>query len=244
MELKNLTILITGGGSGIGLAFAEAFLERGNRVIICGRHREKLLTVQAMHPQLEVVVCDITRRVDVEVLAELLEQRHGSLHMLINNAGMQRKVNLLENTDQWDYIEQEIKINLTAQIQLTQRLLPLLLKEPAAIVNMTSALAVVPKQSTPVYCAAKAGLHNFTRTLAYQLRQSAIQVFEVMPALVDTAMTVDRPAKGKISPERLVKEALRGIQRDRTTIYIKRTRLLMAIYRLFPSIAFRILRDE
>jgi len=245
MELQNLTILITGGGSGIGLAFAKVLLQRGNRVIICGRHREKLLAAQARYPQLEILGCDITQRADVDALAEFIEERYGNLHMLINNAGIQCKVNLLENTDERDAIEQEIGVNLTAPIQLTQRLLPLLLREPAAIVNLTSALAVVPKQSTPIYCAAKAGLHNFTRTLGYQLRGSGIKVFEVMPALVDTPMTADRPAKkGKISPEQLVKEALRGIEKDRTTIYVERTRLLMAIYRLFPLLAYRILRDE
>lgn len=244
MKLTNLTALITGGGSGIGLAFANELLARGNRVIICGRSHDRLLAAQETHPGLEAIVCDIAEREEVDTLAREMEERYGCLHLLINNAGIQREVDLLQGGDSRGTVQREIDVNLTAQIQVTQSLLPLMLKSPSAIVNITSALAVVPKKSAPIYCAAKAGLRIFTRCLRYQLQGTGIRVFEVMPALVDTAMTAARPPKGKISPERLVREALRGIQKDRETIYIERTRLLMGIHRVWPGLAYRILRDQ
>ncbi|WP_303909417.1 SDR family oxidoreductase [Thiohalomonas denitrificans] len=244
MNLNDLTILITGGSSGIGLAFAEALLERDNRVIICGRDSEKLARAHSRNRQLDTVRCDITDAAEVRELFRHLASRYGQINILINNAGIQRQYKLLEQPDLWHTIAEEFSINLVAQVQLTHHLLPLLSRERGAIVNITSALAVVPKQSAPVYCAAKAGLHSFTRTLRYQLRGTPIEVFEVLPALVDTAMTRDRPEKGKISPQRLVDDALRGITKGRHTIPIERTRLLLLIHRLWPRLAYAILRDS
>ncbi len=244
MKLTNQSVLITGGGSGIGLAFAAALLQRGNRVLICGRNEEKLRAAQHEHPGLEIFPCDITEQRQVEELVHFVEDHFGGLTLLFNNAGMQRELNLLQGAAAWPLIAEEITANLTAHIQLTQRFLPLLTAQPSAIVNITSALAVVPKQSAPVYCAAKAGLHNFTRTLRYQLRQTPTRVFEVMPALVDTPMTAHRQVPGKISADRVVAEALRGMAKGRRSIYIERTRLLMALYRLSPAMAYHILRDE
>lgn len=246
MQLNNLTILITGGSSGIGLAFAEALLQRNNRVIICGRNPDKLERARQQHPQLDSHCCDITRENDVMALAQHIRQHYGRLDLLINNAGIQRAIDLNDGEAHWASIAEEFTINLVAQVQLTQLFLQLLNHDDgeSAIVNITSALAVVPKQSAPIYCAAKAGMHNFTRTLRYQLRGTSVRVFEVIPALVDTAMTADRPSKGKISPQRLVRDAIQGITRDRTTIAIERTRLLFFIYRLFPGLAYRILRDQ
>lgn len=246
MRLENLTVLITGGASGIGLAFAEALLRHKNRVIICGRNTDKLEQAKRNHPQLDSQCCDITQEHDVMALAQHIRQHYGRLDLLINNAGIQRAIALNDGKVHWTGIAEEFNINLVAQVQITQLLLPLLNHDEgdSAIVNITSALAVAPKQSAPVYCAAKAGLHNFTRTLRHQLRDTSIQVFEVLPALVDTAMTTNRPAKGKISPQRLVRDALQGIARNRSTIAIERTRVLLFIHRLLPRLAYRILRDQ
>jgi len=244
MQLKSLTILITGGGSGIGLAFAEALLEKSNCVIICGRSESTLQKAQSQHPKLNIFPADITNRDDVRKLKTHLRQHYGQINVLINNAGIQKAIDFADGQDHWDDIAEELIINLVAQLQLTQQLLPLIVTKHGAIINITSALAIVPKKSAPVYCAAKAGLHNFTRTLRYQLRHSPIRVFEILLALVDTAMTAERPAKGKISPQQLVHDALRGIARNRETIPIERTRLLLALHRLWPTLAYRILQDQ
>ena len=244
MKLNDLTILITGGGSGIGLAFAESLLERNNCVIICGRCEATLKQAQSRLPMLNIFPADITKRDDVQQLKEHLRDHYGQINVLINNAGTQKAIDFSDDQDHWDGIAEELNVNLVAQMQLTQQLLPLIVAEKGAIINITSALAIVPKKSTPAYCAAKAGLHNFTRTLRYQLNHSSIKVFEVLPALVDTAMTAGRPAKGKISPQQLVHEALRGIARNRETILIERTRMLLTLHRLWPNLAYRILQDQ
>lgn len=102
-----------------------------------------------------------------------------------------------------DFIEEEVNINLLAQLKLTDRLLPILMSHPgAAIVNITSALALVPKRSAPIYFATKAAMHNFTKALRYQLEDTPVKVFEIIPALVDTEMTKVR-GKDKITPETL-----------------------------------------
>ena len=119
----------------------------------------------------------------------------------------------------------------------------MLMDQPsAAIVNITSALAVVPKQSAPIYCATKAALHSFTKALRYQLDGTPVNVFEIIPALVDTAMTKGR-GKGKISADALAKEALRGIESDKYEIQIEKTKLLLALNRILPSVAERIIRN-
>ncbi|MGM0595140.1 MAG: SDR family oxidoreductase [Pseudomonadota bacterium] len=246
MNLNNLTVLITGGSSGIGLAFAEALLEYNNRVVICGRTHDKLEKARQQLPQLDCQICDITQKGDVVALAAHLRREYGKLDLLINNAGVQQAIVLNDGEDHWSDIAAEFDINLVAQVQLTQLLLKLLTHKggDSAIVNITSALAVTPKRSAPIYCSAKAGMHNFTRTLRYQLHGTSVRVFEVIPALVDTAMTSDRPSQGKISPQRLVSDALRGMMRDHKTIPIERSRLLLLLHRIFPTVAYRILRDQ
>jgi short-subunit dehydrogenase involved in D-alanine esterification of teichoic acids len=112
----------------------------------------------------------------------------------------------------------------------------------AAIVNVTSALAMVPKKSAPIYCATKAAMHNFTKALRYQLENTPVRVFEIIPALVETEMTKGR-GKRKITPEALAAEALRGIESDRYEIRIDKTKILFALHRLLPSVAERIIKN-
>jgi short-subunit dehydrogenase involved in D-alanine esterification of teichoic acids len=99
----------------------------------------------------------------------------------------------------------------------------------------------VPKQSAPVYCATKAALRSFGQALRYQLEGTSVEVFEIVPSLVDTAMTAGR-GKGKLSPEALAEEALRGLAAGRHEIRIEKTRLLFALHRLLPSVAARLVR--
>ena len=115
-------------------------------------------------------------------------------------------------------------------------------RSSAAIVNITSALALVPKQSAPIYCATKAAMHNFTKALRYQLESTPIKVFEIIPALVDTEMTRGR-GKGKITPEAMVDEALRGIESNKYEIRVAKTKILFALHRFLPSVAERIIRN-
>lgn len=243
MRLSANTILITGGASGIGLAFAERLAALNNRVLICGRHRDKLDAVVRRHPNIAAFPCDLTSRPEAGRLVDTIKRDYPALNMLINNAGIQMNYSFADGGDHGDRIDAEMDANFTAHARLTSALLPLLMKQPqAAIVNVSSALSLVPKQSAPIYCASKAAMHIFTEALRYQLEATVVQVFEVVPALVDTAMTAGR-GRGKMSPVALVDEALRGIERDRLYIKIGKTKTLFALHRLVPALAKKIIRN-
>ena len=244
MNLSDNTILVTGGGSGIGLALAKAFaLHSGNTIIVCGRNAQKLETVHEKNSAIITFPCDIASDQDQQRLVEAVTQKYPNLNILINNAGIQHNYNFTGTQNHTALIEEEVNINFLAPAKLTDRLLPVLMQQPsAAIVNVTSALAVIPKQSAPIYCATKAAMHNFTMALRYQLENTPVKVFEIIPALVDTEMTRGR-GKGKITPEALAKEALRGLESNRDEIRIEKTKMLFALHRLLPSVANRIIRN-
>lgn len=242
MRLMDNTVLITGGSSGIGLAFAETFLELGNRVIVCGRNQNKLETVKNRLPAVTVLPCDLTDTRSRDGLAETIKAKFPDLNILVNNAGIQHNYRFDDRKDHGAKIDEEIAANFTSHVRLTDALLPLLLSKPeAALVNISSALSRVPKESAPVYCATKAGIHIYSKALRYQLEKTSVKVFEVVPALVDTAMTAGR-GRGKLSPRALVQEAIHGLRRDRYYIRVGKTKLLFAIQRLIPSLADRIIR--
>ena len=243
MQLHDNTILITGGGSGIGLALARALQQQGNEVIICGRNAARLVEAKQQCTGLHTLVCDITEPQQQARLVEQLSEQFPSLNVVINNAGIQRRLDFTRDELPLPAIREEIDTNLTAQIELTARLLPVLRSQGhSTLIFIGSALARVPKKSTPVYCATKAALHSFVRTLRYQLDGSHTEIVEVVPDLVDTAMTRDNPVK-KITPQQLAGEVIRGLVRGRREIRVGRTTLLLALHRILPSLAYRILRN-
>jgi len=244
MKLNDNTVLITGGGSGIGLALAKAFtLHSSNTVIVCGRNAQKLETIHNENPAIDTFLCDIASDQDQQRLVEHITQKYPHLNILVNNAGIQHNYNFSDTKNHIDIIEEEVNINFLAHLKLSDRFLPILMGCPsAAIVNVTSALALIPKQSAPIYCATKAAIHNFTKALRYQLEETSVKVFEIIPALVDTEMTKGR-GKNKITPEALAGEALRGIESNKYEIRIEKTKILFALYRFLPSVAERIIRN-
>lgn len=243
MKLSDNTVLISGGGSGIGLALAKAFAMRGNVVIVCGRNTKKLEAVHTDNPAIDTFLCDIANDQHQQRLVEYISRKYPSLNILINNAGIQYNCNFTDTRNRIGLIEEEVNINFLAHLKLTDRFLPILMRRPsAAIINVTSALALIPKQSAPIYCATKAAMHSFTKALRYQLEDTPVKTFEIIPALVETEMTKGR-GKNKITPEALATEALRGIESDKYEIRIEKTKILFALNRFLPSVAERIIRN-
>lgn len=186
MKLTGNTILLTGGASGIGLAMAKRFLERGNEVIICGRRADRLAEAQMEFPGLHVRVADVSTANGRAALAVWAGNHFPGLNVLVNNAGIQRSIDLTKG-EEWDATRSEIAINLEAPIHLSQILLPQLRAHAGpAIINVTSGLSFVPLANVPVYCATKAALHSFTLSLRHQLRGTPVEVIEVIPPAVDT----------------------------------------------------------
>jgi uncharacterized oxidoreductase len=187
MELKGNTILVTGGASGIGLALAKRFLERGNEVIICGRRADKLEEARESSPGFITHVCDVSDARERAELASLAAEEYPQLNVLVNNAGIQRRVDLTKLDEDWETTSSEIATNLDAPIHLSRLFYPQMSAQPwSAIINVTSGLSFVPLANVPVYCATKAALHSFTLSLRWQLRETPVEVIEVIPPAVDT----------------------------------------------------------
>jgi uncharacterized oxidoreductase len=186
MQLQGHTVLVTGGATGIGLAIAERFLEAGSDVIICGRRESALREAQVKHPRLHTRVCDLADASQRVALADWAVREHPTLDVLVNNAGIQHRLDLTQGAD-WPHLHREIATNFEAHVHLAMLLIPhLRAQRQPAIVNVTSGLAFVPRAAVPVYSATKAAMRSFTVSLRTQLSKTAIRVIEVIPPAVDT----------------------------------------------------------
>ena len=187
MKTTGNTILITGGGSGIGRGLAEAFHALGNHVIIAGRRKQALDETTAANPGMTSLTLDIEDPASIRSFAVQLATKYPALNVLINNAGIMRPEKLQAQQDDLADAESTVATNLLGPIRLTAALLPLLQKQShAVIMNVSSGLAFVPMAPTPTYCATKAAIHSYTQSLRYQLQGSTIEVLELIPPYVAT----------------------------------------------------------
>ncbi len=239
MKTTGNIVLITGGTSGIGLAIARKFLDEGNVVIVTGTNADKAAAVQSELPNLKIELADIRDRSALDRLVS----EYPDVNILINNVGIQYNYKFADPKILSAQIDAELDINLVAPLYLTKQFLPQLLKkQSAAVINVSSGLAIVPKQSAAIYCASKAALHSFSRSLRWQLEDTSVKVFEIIPPIVDTPMTAGR-GKGKISPEALVAEFWNNFVRDRYEIQIGKTKLLVMLDRIIPKLAEQFIRS-
>jgi uncharacterized oxidoreductase len=187
MKMTGNTILITGGGSGIGRGLAEAFHALGNQVIIAGRRRQALDDTTSANPGMKSLQLNIEDPAEIRSFASKVASEYPGLNVLINNAGIMRAENLLAQQADLADAEAIITTNLLGPIRLTAVLLPLLQKQSTStVMNVSSGLAFVPLALTPAYCATKAALHSYTLSLRYQLKATKIEVLELVPPYVAT----------------------------------------------------------
>ena len=195
MQLTGNTILITGGGSGIGRGLAEAFQALGNTVIIAGRRQQALDTTTAANPGMRSVQLDIDNAEAIRVFGVKMAKEYPALNVVIHNAGIMRPENLLAQPEDLADAEAIITTNLLGPIRLTAALLPQLKKQPAAtIMTVTSGLAYLPLAMTPTYCATKAAIHSYSLTMRYQLKGTKVEVLELVPPYVQTELMGDAQA--------------------------------------------------
>ena len=186
MQTTGNTILITGGGSGIGRGLAEAFHRQGNQVIIAGRRQSALDEVMSANPGMAGFTVDMTDAASIAALASQAIAAFPALDAVINNAGIMVNEDLVGG-DTLSIAEETIATNLLGPIRLTAALLPHLLAQPGAtVLTVSSGLAFVPMAATPTYSATKAAIHSWSQSLRHQLRNTAVDVLEIAPPYVQT----------------------------------------------------------
>ncbi|HTI94141.1 MAG TPA: SDR family NAD(P)-dependent oxidoreductase [Puia sp.] len=226
MNSTSNTVLITGGGSGIGFQTAKLFSERGSKVIIVGRNETKLKAAVRQLKTVDYFVADVTNEKDIDRLVEHIQSHYPSLGVLINNAAA-KFVNRV-GTGAGIRLEaaEEMNTNYISVINLTERLLPILNQQrEAAVINITTAVALVPSTIIPTYSASKAALRSYTQALRFTLEMdgSKVKVFEVLPPLVNTDLSKDNGGERGIAPEEVANDLLTGFENDKFEVRVSVT---------------------
>jgi uncharacterized oxidoreductase len=241
MKTQNNTILITGGGSGIGLETARKFSALGNKVIIAGRNIEKLKAAAAQLSNVSIIRCDITIESEVDALVQQVKSSYPGLNVLVNNSGSAHQFSLAEDSNAYEGARKEMEINYLAPVRLTEKLLPILKNnaEPA-VINITSVVAIVPWAVMPTYSASKAALQSYTRLLRLSLANSSVKVFEVLPPLVDTEFAKNIPVD-KLAPSTVADAIVNGLADDQLEIRIGYSDYFYDLNKESPEKAFNTL---
>jgi uncharacterized oxidoreductase len=224
-------IVITGAESGIGLSMAKIFVSQGHQVIAVGKRQEKLDEAKSLCPQLITVFSDLSIENQRVALMQRITADFPQVNVLINNAAVNRfPAPITQATEQdWEVYKEEINTDLIAPIHLAILFLPhLVQKQNSLIVNVTCETAFVPVAIEPAYSASKAGMHSFTLSLRHQLRDTPVQVIEVIPPLVDTDMLPTRWKDRAISPDEFSKHAVQQLLEDKPEVGYKNEKIFRA----------------
>ena len=241
MKLTNNTILITGGASGIGYELTKQLTALGNTILITGRDQAKLDRAKAVFPKIHTFRSDVSDPKAIAALYEEVTNQFPEFNILINNAGIMRKINVHDKAGGLEDITQEIEINLSGPIRMVKQFLPhLKTKLEAAIMNVSSGLAFVPLPISPIYCATKAGLHSFTESLRVQLKNTKVKVFELAPPATQTELlgsfsSEDLKGTSVMTAEEMIRVAVKGMQTDRLEIRPGQANQLKIMNRVAPG---------
>lgn len=199
MKQSGNTIVITGGGSGIGRELARRFHALGNTVVVAGRSLAPLQETIGDRANMHAMLLDVTDPHSIEAFSRRLVAEHPRANVLVNNAGIMRFEDLTRRRDLSD-AEATIATNLLGPIRLTDALVEHLVAQPnAAIVNVSSGLAFVPRTDAATYSATKAAVHSYTVSLRHRLRDR-VQVIELVPPAVQTELTPGQSTRAGFMP--------------------------------------------
>jgi len=245
MNISNKTILITGGGSGIGFEIARLLSQKNNNVIITGRTESKLQKAVSQLRNVSYITADSNNEEDVNSLVETVNNKFGGLDILINNAGGAYAYTLGEGADASGKANSEIQTNYLSVVRLIEKLLPALKKSTeAAIVNVTSIVAFAPGLNIPTYSASKAALRSYTQILRYTLaKTTGIKVFELMPPLVNTELSADIGGENGIPPAEVADDLMKGLENDVFEIHVGQTAGLYGLFLQSPLEALNALNQ-
>lgn len=233
MDIHGKTILLTGGTAGIGAAMARQLVAKGAKVIVTGRSASGL--AKARELGLEAIAADLSGPEGAEAILEALRDR--PVDILINNAGQGVDHDFRESAPDVDAADDCIYANLNSPVRLVASLLPRLKQRPeAAIVNVTSGLAISPNTGSPVYCATKAALRSYTQSLRAQLAGCNVHVVEALPPVVATQMTA-RLGGIKMPAEDCAAQIIQAIERNDHEANIGMVRILRTVNSVSPKLA-------
>ncbi|PZM08671.1 SDR family oxidoreductase [Rhizobium tubonense] len=200
MKTTGNTILITGGGTGIGEALAHRFHDLGNTVIIAGRRLEMLQKAIGDRPNMHALTLDMDDPANIAAFAEKLVADFPAVNVLFNSAGIMRMEMSLDKVRDLSDAEASVTSNLLGPIRVTNALIEHLGRQPdAAIVNVSSGLAFVPLVIAPTYSAIKAAIHSYTVSLRAVLKDK-IEVIELVPPAVQTDLTPGQKTNERFMP--------------------------------------------
>lgn len=226
MQLTGNTVLITGGGSGIGRAFAEQFHQRGNQVIIAGRRKSTLEAVAKANPGMDFVVLDVQNPADIQKVAAEVIRKYPALNVLFNNAGIMQPDNAAGAIDE-ELLVATVATNLLAPVRLTAAFIEHFKQQPSAtILNNTSGLAYTPLALTAVYSATKAALHSYTLSLRFKLRNTSVKVQEIAPPWVATDLMNSSNEEGAMPLDVFIRETFQALATDAPEILVDRVKPL------------------
>lgn len=216
MDITGNTVLITGGGTGIGRGLAEALHARGNRVVVAGRRRAALDEVVAANPGMAAIELDVADPASIAAAAERLAADHPALNVVVHNAGIMLAEDVAAHGYDPSDAEATVATNLLGPIRLTTALLPQLRRqERATIMTVSSGLAFVPLAATPTYSATKAAIHSWSQSLRAQLVGTGVQVVELAPPAVATDLMPGHAADPRSMPlDAYIEEVMRLWEAD------------------------------
>lgn len=238
MNLINNTVLISGGSAGIGFEIAKLLTEKGNHVIITGRDQARLDAAAAKLNNATAVLFDVTKEEEVDQLISRLKVEFPNLNILINNAGYAYYYDILTEQRVWEKAAEEMETNYFSLIRLTEKLLPQLrAQESAALVNVSSILALAPGLRIPTYSVSKAAVHSYTQVIRLALKETSVKVFELMPPLVNTDFSKAIGGENGISPVQVAEDLINAFENDTYEIHVGATAHVYGLLRTSPEAA-------
>jgi uncharacterized oxidoreductase len=236
MRLTDRTILITGGSAGIGLAFALKFLALGNKVIVTGRRQAVLDELRAQYSALHTIRSDVADPGQVAALAAHVKAEFPGLDVLMNNAGIGTPQNLRKPEADLEGAMAQMDVNVGGVIRMTSALIDILTANKGTVINVSSMLAFVPVPALPIYSATKAAVHSYTQSLRFQLEETGVEVIELMPPAIETAMTSEFPEEvSKITTDELVRQTFAALRAGTREIRPGQTNRVALMRRLAPD---------
>lgn len=237
MNLNGKTVLVTGGTAGIGEQMAHQLKAKGAEVIVTGRSKDGLARMRGAG--FEAIAADLSTPQGAVDIVHALGERE--IDMLVNNAGQGVDHDFREAAPDVDAADDCIYANLNTPIRLIAAFIERLKgRQQAAIVNVTSGLAIAPRAGGPVYCATKAGLRSYTQALRAQLAGTSVTVIEALPPVVETGLTAGREGR-KMSAEECARQIVRAIENDSPEANVGMVKLLQAVNSISPALARKVM---